>query len=386
MGATETYLTSLENQRIFKLIWSQMPEMQNRHSSSWWFFLLFPKGKEGYGPRQLMFSIATRMGQRIRINDVELPGLDPDRTIRQGEDRFHAMSVGWYCDGEKVHKDFLQQVAPTLLSAREEFIRCWSSNNEQERHGMEFRAAPGRDLTLEATIAGQNGAAHFTAWGDLDSLNASPDESLNIDTSLGGTHFIAWRRMNFAGDFDLPTGREHLEGLCYFQRVCLNVPTFPWKWIWSLFPDGTMFSAYIPYIGLNLLRRGYKFFNSSRLEQATIPIGGAGFWDTPGPGAPIRFNKAAATPILDQGPLPQFDVQVSNKAGDALSFRAAPYGHTHLYIDRPVWGGSRETHWSYNEYMFRMMNLNGRVDGRPISRETMGQGFGNLEYAWGLGL
>jgi hypothetical protein len=50
-----------------------------------------------------------------------------------------------------------------------------------------------------------------------------------------------------------------------------------------------------------------------------------------------------------------------------------------------VWG-SKETHWSYNEYMFRMANLNGRIAGQPINAATMGQGFGNLEYSWGLGL
>jgi hypothetical protein len=385
MNPTTTYRTSLENERVFNLIWSQMPEMQNRHSSSWWFFLLFPKGEEGYGPRQLMFTIATRMGRRIRVSDAWLPGLDQRRTIRDGIDRFHAISVGWYCDGQQVHKDFLKQVAPTVLSEPQEFIQCWADERAGQRIGCEFRASSDRDLTLEAIIEGQNGKAHFEAWGDLDSMDSSPHESMNIDTPLGGTHFIAWRRMNFAGDFDLPTGREHLEGICYFQRVCLNVPTFPWKWIWSLFPDGSMFSAYVPYVGLNLLRRGYKFFASNRLEQATLPIAGAGFWDMPGPGQRINFDHASVTPILGQDKYPQFDVQVSNKQGDALAFLAAPYGHTHLYIDRPVWG-SQETHWSYNEYMFRMANLNGRIAGQPINAATMGQGFGNLEYSWGLGL
>ncbi len=61
-------------------------------------------------------------------------------------------------------------------------------------------------------------------------------------------------------------------------------------------------------------------------------------------------------------------------------------GHTRFYIDRPVLGGRKETHWSYNEYMFRMQGLDGRIGGKIINKETMGQGFGNLEYSWGVGL
>jgi hypothetical protein len=79
-------------------------------------------------------------------------------------------------------------------------------------------------------------------------------------------------------------------------------------------------------------------------------------------------------------------VTCSNAAGDALRFTAAPYGHTRFFIDRPVLGGLAESHWSYNEYMFRMEGLNGTVGGRPINLDTVGQAFGSLEYTYGLGL
>lgn len=381
-----TYHSPAENRRVYDLIWSQMPHMQKPTSSSWWFFLLFPKDAEGYGRRQLMFSIAARAGGRIRINDVWLPGLDLRRPIAGGEDRFHAIAVGWYCDGERVHEDIVKQAAPTHLSARDGVIGCWSPAADGPRTGMEIRRAAARPLALEAEICGQKGSAHFEAWGDLISLHSSPHESINLDTAVGGTHFIAWRRMNFRGDFELPTGRETLEGIAYFQRVCLNVPTFPWKWIWSLFPDGTMFSAYVPYVGLNLLRKGYRFFPDNRREQAALAIAPAGFWDAPDASEQILFHKARVTPILGYGRHPRFGVQVSNRQGDHLSFLAVPYGHTRFYIDRPICGGRWETHWTYNEYMFRMEQLNGAVDGRHVTRATMGQAFGSLEYTWGLGL
>jgi hypothetical protein len=386
MASQTTYRTNIENKRVYNLIWSQMPEMQNRNSSSWWFFLMFPKTKEGYGPRQIMFAIAARVGERIRVNDIWLPGIDLNRSIVEGVDKFHAMNVGWYGDNEGVHDYIIKEAAPVVLSEHDQFVRSWSNSSKSTGHGIEIHASTNRSLALETIVKGPNGSAHFEAWGDLDSKNSSPHESINIDTPLGGTHFIAWRRMNFEGEFELPSRMEHLSGICYFQRPCVNVPLFPWKWIWSVFPDGSMFSSYIPYVGLNLLRKGYKLFKSERMEQLALPISGNAFWDWPGQSEEIVFNKASITPRYNPGPYPQFDVQVSNKQGDHLSFLAQTYGHTCNYIDRPVIANRAEFHWNYNEFMFRMANLKGRVSGKEITHETMGQNFGNLEYAWGLGL
>lgn len=380
------YKTTADHQRVFDLIWSQMPDMQHRTSSSWWFFILFPEEEAGYGPRQLMFSIATRAGEKIRINGSWFPGLDLNRPIENGVDRFWAMVNGWYCDGETVHHDFVKETAVTTLSQPDAAIKCWADQPDGSQRGMQINQAAHDPLTLEAHINGAKGSAHFETWGDLDCLHSSPQLSIDIDTPLGGTHFIAWRRINFKGEFELPTGTETLEGVGYFQRVCLNVPVFPWKWIWAVFPDGSLFSAYVPYVGLNLFRRGYRLFDSQQKEQASLPVAGAGFWDWPGASEQILFNQAQVTPILDKGAYPQFDVSVSNKQGDLVSFLIAPYGHTNLYIDRPVLGNFIRTHWNYNEFMFKMERLHGSIQGKPISMEIMGQGFGNIEYTWGLGL
>jgi hypothetical protein len=379
--------TVADHQRVVDLIWSQMPHMQKRTSSSWWFFILFPRETEGYGPRQLMFAIATRAGQQIRIHGDWLPGLDLNRSLDDGVDRFSAMVNGWYCDGRQVHEDLVKGTAVSTLSTADKAIRCWSHRPGGATIGMEICESATQPLALETHVVGQKGAARFTAWGDLDCLHSSPEVSIDVDTAVGGVHFIAWRRMNFHGEFDLPTGRETLSGIGYFQRVCLNVPTFPWKWIWAVFPDGSLFSAYVPYVGLNLLRRGYHFFADNRKEQTAVSLFPAAFWDWPGPSEQIRFNQARVTPILGQkGEHPRFDVQVGNKQGDYVSFQAVPYGHANLDIDRPTLGGWLRMHWNYNEFMFRMEGLNGRVNGRPITFATMGQGFGSLEYTWGLGL
>lgn len=386
MASPTTYFTPAENQRVYNLIWSQMPERQNRRSSAWWFYLLFPQTDEGYGPRQLMYAIAGRAGERIRINDVWLPGIDLDRQVVDGEDRFSAMSVGWYGDSEGVNDYILKQVSPVCLSERNQFVRSWPEGDHAAGHGIEIRRATNRPLALETIVRGPNGSAHFEAWGDLDTKHSSPHESNNIETRFGGAHFIAWRRMHFEGEFELPSGKEYLSGICYFQRPCMNVPLFPWKWIWSLFPDGSMFSAYVPYVGLNLLRKKYKFFSRERIEQISLPIADSAFWDWPDTTEEIRFDKAQITPLLDRGPYPQFQVQVSNDQGDFLAFRTETYGHSYFYMARPVLLQRIESHWTYNEYMFRMADLQGRVSGREISKQTMGQNFGNVEYAWGLGL
>ena len=94
----------------------------------------------------------------------------------------------------------------------------------------------------------------------------------------------------------------------------------------------------------------------------------------------------AATPVLGRGPHPEFEINARNAAGDHIAFTAAPYGLSRFYIDRPILGGLVESHWNYNEYMFRMENLRGSVAGRPLSREQNGQAFGSLEYTYGLGL
>ena len=379
--ALTTYLTDADHKAVIDLIWSQLPEKQNRHSSSWWFFLLCPEGPDGYGPRQLMFTVAARAGRRIRINDVWLPGLDRARPVANGRDQFDAMCVGWYCDGQTVHDDFIRLAAPAEMDANAGFLRCQDAQGQ----GITFRRSAGRDVGLSATVCAPGGAAEFETWGALDSPTSSPTVSMNIETPFGGTHYIGWRRLNFRGRFRLPTGEETLQGTGFFQRVCLNVPVFPWKWIWAIFPDQSIFTAYLPYLGLNLFRKGYRFFGSERLEGATLAIKPSAHWISPG-GVPIPFDHVSATPRLGRGPYPQFDVEATGASGDRIRFTAATYGLSRFYIDRPALGGLVETHWNYNEFMFRLDNLDGQLAGRPLSREATGQAYGSFEYTYGLGL
>jgi hypothetical protein len=94
----------------------------------------------------------------------------------------------------------------------------------------------------------------------------------------------------------------------------------------------------------------------------------------------------SAAPVLGRGPHPEFEIRARNDAGDRIAFTAAPYGLSRFYIDRPILGGLVESHWNYNEYMFRMEELTGSIGGRPLSRESHGQAYGSLEYTYGVGL
>jgi len=373
-----------DHQSVVDRIWRQYPDRQNRTSSSWWWFILFPEGEEGYGPEQLMFSIASRAGDAIRVNDIPMAGLDLDRQIDDGVDEFSAISVGWYGDDEAVQEGLVNQPATARLSEGE--ISAWAEGGGGTKRGGEIRESADRPLGLEAHFAGEKGEAKFEAWGDLRNRVDSPVQAMDTHTPVGGMDLVAWRRMWFDGEFDLPDGPEELSGICYFQRVCLNLPLFPWKWIWAFFPDGTAFSAFVPFLGPQLLRRGYRFFDSKRLERATIPVKQSALWDSATGDRLVEFDSATIEPVFDDGPHPSFEVAVDDGDGNYVEFTATSYGHARNYIDRSLLGGLTESHWSYNEYLFRMDGLKGNIKGESITKETVGQGFGTLEYACGLGL
>jgi len=372
-----------EHQRVFDKIWWQNPERQNWTSSSWWFFLLFPEGEEGYGPKQLMFSTAAAMGDQCRVNGRPTTGMDVDRPTADGVDRFNAATVGWVGDGEQVHDHVVKQPAEAVLSREDRRLRAWAEREDGARRGSEIAALPD-GLGLQAHIIGDDAEAQFEARGELDSKTTAPHHALDIDTPLGGVEVVAWRQMAFEGEFDLPGGRETLSGSCYFQRVCFDMPLFPWKWIWALFPDGSAFSAMIPFVGPQLFRRGYGFFDSTRLERLTIPLRQSGFWKW-GDGSRVEFDRVTIEPLLNAGEYPEFEVRVETDEGDYVSFVARTYGHARNWLERQRLGGLAESHWSYNEFMFRTVDLTGRVDGRRID-ESLGTGFGTLEYSTGLGV
>ena len=65
---------------------------------------------------------------RSRINDIWLPGLDRARPVADGRDNFDAMCVGWYCDGQTIHDDFIRMAAPAEMAAAAGAFRMCNTN------------------------------------------------------------------------------------------------------------------------------------------------------------------------------------------------------------------------------------------------------------------
>jgi hypothetical protein len=368
----------------FDLIWSQLPEWQNRHSSSWWFFLLSPRQAEGYGPKQMMFALAARAGKTILVNGAPQIGLDVRRPINGTTEQFNTIVTGWVHDGNRMHENVVDQPVVATL-AREGWVGGWAEAENGQRYGGEMHIEPAHPSGINAHFVGQKGSARFTVWADDPARLTTPAETVSLRTRLGGGHSIGWQRLSFRGDFAYPGCEESLEGIGYFQRVCLNFPAFPWKWVWVAFADKSIFSCFLPFVGPHLLRRGDWFF-PHRLETMTLPIKGSSYFAWGDSLTTVEFDRIRVIPTRLDRECPEFTVECHSAAGDHIAYRVEPYGHAQLKLGRRLFGGLYHSGFNYNEYMFRVRDLTGQVGGRPLNSATVGNGFGNIEYAWGFGV
>jgi hypothetical protein len=366
----------------FDLIWRRFPERQVKSSSVWWFFLLLPKQDCGYGPKQAMFALLSAAGDSYTLNHKKQLGLGPLPKMEGNVERFSATAQGWFFDGREMHRDIVNESCRAVLSPRG-FIKAWTRKRNGQMAGGEFRSFGDKPFGILGEFAGDGGSARFEAWGSSSSNTTAPAYVYDHDGLFGGYHMVTWRRLHFAGEISHAKGAESIEGIGYFQRICLNVPLFPWKWIWATFEDESIFSCSIPYLGLQLFRRRDGFF-PNRMEQATIALRSGGYFCRGDDLKTIEFNKARVTPIVGEN-YPRFAVECCSEEGDFIRYDAIPYSHAQMLLDRPFLGNLLHTHFNYNEYPFRIANLEGEIAGKILDRERLGNGFGNCEYTWGLG-
>jgi hypothetical protein len=219
------------NQESFELIRQRLPQRLNRFSSVWWFFLLFPRQANGYGPKQMMFSLVALVGKRVRINQTWHQGLDRQSIIDANQEQFPALALGWINDGTQVHEELVHQ--PCLAtSSRHGPLSAWADGTG---YGADMRAIDDKPFGIEAHFEGPKGYGRFQVWGDPSYQLATPAAVFDWHTRLGGVHVVGWPRFNFEGDFCHPNGTESLAGIGYFQRVCFNLPLPPWKWVYVVF-------------------------------------------------------------------------------------------------------------------------------------------------------
>lgn len=362
----------------FGEIWNWHPERLNRFSSVWWYFILFPEGSNGYGPQQIMFTVVSVGGELVRINHVPHQGFAHTRTPETAHKPIPGMALGWLYDGETMHDRLLQN--PCQIRVNGDYtLSAW----DECGYGGEIAASDERSFAADAYYRGERGEARFHAWGDPSSAFTVP-EVANRYTSVGDANVVAWRHLNFAGEFTTPAGTRDLSGVGYFQRVCLNIPPFPWKWIWARFADDSIFSCFVPFVGLHLLRRGDWFF-PGWLENLTVPIQPSGYFCRGGTWQNVEFSRVEVRVQLGRGPYPDFQVACYNEDGDFLQYRALSYAHAQVLLDRPL-VGQLHSRYNYNEYLFRVEDLSGVIAGEPVDGGSLGQGYGNCEYTWGAGL
>jgi hypothetical protein len=377
-----------DRQRDFRLIWNWLSRHHNRQSSVWWFFLLTPRQPEGFGPKQIMFTILTRAGQAVTINGRQFTGLDLQQVTHGPQENFDSMMVGWIHDGQTLHDGIIHEGAPATLS-QDGSLTAWLTAADGRRLGCELRAEGDKPYNIQADFTGERGYGRFEVWGGDQSETTAPWDSLDLSTPFGGSRVVAWRHLNFAGEFAWPGGAEKLEGVGYFQRVCLDFPAFPWKWIWAMFEDESVFSCFVPYVGPHLLRRGDRFM-PGWLERITLPVKSSGYIslrDERGVHQVTLFEKISVTPILHgrhKTDLPHFLVRCHSRNGDFIQYQAEPYAHTEFVMTYPSLAGLRQACFNYNEYPFRICQLKGQINGRSLEQANLGNGFGNCEYTWGL--
>lgn len=372
----------LENQREgFDLIWRRFPERQIRSSTVWWYIMLMPRQAEGYGPKQMMFSLNCMACDSFMVNKEWYPGFDRQITKNGEDELLNAVALGWFYDGQKTHKKLVNHGAPAVLSPKG-FITAWSAGENGRKLGGEFMAHGDRPFGIRGAFRGKEGGVRFEAWGDPASNTTSPGYVYDYDFKLAGFHVVSWRHLNFAGEVSYPGGTEVVEGIGYFQRVIFDVPLFPWRWVWTAFEDGSIFSCTIAYAGPQLIRRSDRFYPDI-LENAILPVNNAGFFHRNGTREAVNFDKAKVTRI-DGDKYPGFTVECSSANGDFIRFEVVPHSHLQYLLERPILRGRRLSYFNYNEYPFRVANLEGVVNGEAINHQTVGNGFGNCEYTWGL--
>ena len=356
--------------------------------------MLLPKQEQGYGPRQMMFSYASRAGKLIAVRDKWQKGFNIDTVDRgNGLAKFMTTVVGWIHDGENVHEEIVHQGALAELSEKG-YLRAFNTI-DGEQYGAEIKTSKTREMGIDAEFVGKNGFARFEVWADPQNPDEHPqmtDIRPGFFAKFFNVNLVAWRKINFRGTFKSPAGVEELEGIGYFQRVLFNGPLIPWIWVWTVFEDKSVFSTFIPYAGLQNFRRDDRHF-TNWLENRLLKIKPSAYFIKEGEEQKeVLFTKINMH-IKNDGQefyqsLPEVRFKMSNDNGDHLNIRVKAHGHAQFHLDRRVLWHFWMSRWNYNEYMVHIDHIEGKINGKEISTgmKGLGEGWGNMEYAFGMSL
>ncbi|MCY3412243.1 MAG: hypothetical protein INQ03_11470 [Candidatus Heimdallarchaeota archaeon] len=362
-------------------IFETYPQLQNEFSSMWYFFVLFPKQGEAFGPKQLMFSFASKVGRHYGVGGKWQKGMkliNGDPKVR----KFMTTAVGWCFDGENIHEDLVHQDVLASVS-KDGWVRGWVETDDGSKYGGEIIAPDLNEEKLNVHFNGEDGYGKFQVWAEDDWEMSRP---LNFDnvTKLYSSLLIAWRKFSFKGKFGYNSTEEQLEGYGYFQRVCVNLPTMPWYWPILMFPDGSIFSSFQPYFGANCLRARdrvrHRLFRKLRINVASS----AYFADnTNNSITTFKESFVREKPGSTDEDL-RFEIVSRNlETGDYVKIETKSLAETGWDLEKRLFTIFQNL-WNYNEHIVEVVRIEGRINGRILNDE--GKIFGNTEYCWGMSI
>jgi hypothetical protein len=369
----------------YDYLWKPLTKLMNKYTSNWWFFLLLPKQRKGYGPKQLMYTFATQKGKILRLNGRWCKGM---KNINdQPINKMNGIATGWYFDGHKMHEELSFLPGELILDTPSRSLQIQAPHIDKKQiiHSKEdYYAKMYQDdnKILHLEFSGLNGKGKFQFWMDHVSTMTRPFV-LHRQIKLGGVHMAALKYLHFKGTIETHSGKESLEGVGYFQKVMMNMPMFPWLWHWSVTENGSVLSYFSAYIGFQALRRNLSIWPHS-LESHTRNIQSSAYFYDNKTHQEYNFKKVKIKPETRKGKLPYFKCEGTNpQTNDLLSFRCYPYQHTNFITERPLVNGITNK-FTYNEYPVRVKDLELKIDNNQHDYEFHEPIFGNCEYTWGL--
>ncbi|MBD3193335.1 MAG: hypothetical protein GF308_22055 [Candidatus Heimdallarchaeota archaeon] len=369
----------------YDYLWNPLVKLTNKYTSNWWFFVLLPKQKNGYGPKQLMYTFATQRAKVMRLNGRWCKGMEAPKD--QPVNKMNGIATGWYFDGREMHEDLSFLPGELVLDTPGRSLQIQGPHVDKENvihSNSNYYARMFQDdhQKIQLEFSGLNGKGEFQFWMDHLSDMTKPFV-LHRQVKFGGVHMAAMKYMHFKGIIETSSGNEFLEGIGYFQKVMMNIPMFPWLWHWSATEDGSILSYFTAYAGFQAFRRSPHIWPHT-LESHTRNILSSAYYYDSQTHQEYNFNKVEIVPEVRGTKFPYFKCKATNPGTvDFMEFRCYPYQHTNFITERPLVNGVTNK-FTYNEYLVRIKDLQLRIADIEIDPKKFGNIYGNCEYTWGL--
>jgi hypothetical protein len=291
----------------------------------YWWFLLF--GTETEKPRQLMFLIFRKHGNKMLINDKEI------MLKELGEDKFQGLTTGWFFDGR-------------------EMINLGDTNSITEiRDKKIISEVSGKKFVFEGGFPN-----YKLKVGDIIDLNIKKANYLIEKDGQGGLFppfGVGW--VNVFLDTEGVISGEKFKGTAHFQKVVGVIPPGPFHWVRLFFQDGSMARVFCCKTGKEskiFFQKSFNFCDQKNKEIIKI--------DNP----EIKISKDKNLWIIE-----------GKKQGEEFHLALGAYAKKEFKMK----GGGSQV---YIEYAVVPKEFNLKTKTRVITLAQLGKGVGTLEDAY----